>query len=91
MIMLPLRPWCFVLPLAFLLTPASAEGKKPAKASPARTTDKVEFIIGPDYADAPELAAKSDVPQGTVHEFVMKSRQTLPAALEWLWEGYKAK
>jgi iron(III)-enterobactin esterase len=57
------------------LLPCSAfakPGDPDKKASPARTTDKVEFIIGPDYADAPETA-KSNAPQGTVHEFIMKS------------------
>lgn len=42
-------------------------------ASPARTTDNVEFIIGPDYADAPELTVRDDVPRGKVHELTMKS------------------
>lgn len=60
------------LALALALT-ASARAEEPAKkATPARSTDQVEFTIGPDYADAPELA-KSNVPQGTVHEFTMKS------------------
>ena len=59
--------------LCLTIVPAPAEDKKPGKASPERTTDKVEFIIGPDYADAPELAVKPGAPQGTVHEFVMKS------------------
>lgn len=41
--------------------------------SPARTQDNVEFIIGPDYADAPELAVRDGVPQGVLHEFTMNS------------------
>ena len=63
---------CLILPLAFPAA-AAADDKNPGKASPERTTDKVEFIIGPDYADAPELTVKSGTPQGTVHEFIMKS------------------
>ena len=62
-----------VTPLIFAIAQAPAQDQKPRKASPERTTDKVEFIIGPDYADAPELTVKPGTPQGTVHEFVMKS------------------
>ncbi len=47
-----------------------------AVASPARTTDGVEFIIGPDYAYAPELKARTDVPKGTVHDFTMNSEDS---------------
>jgi iron(III)-enterobactin esterase len=42
-------------------------------ASPARTKDNVEFVIGPDYAHAPEVTARDDVPKGKVHEFTMNS------------------
>lgn len=45
-------------------------------ASPARTQDQIEFTIGPDYANAPELTLRSDVPEGTVHEFMMKSEDS---------------
>src|SRR5271165_4009507 len=45
-------------------------------ASPAMTQDNVEFTIGPVYADAPELTVRPDVPQGTLHEFVMKSEDS---------------
>jgi enterochelin esterase family protein len=45
-------------------------------ASPARTTDNVEFVIGPDYAYAPETIARDDVPKGRVHEFVMSSEDS---------------
>jgi hypothetical protein len=45
-------------------------------ASPARTTDDVEFRIGPVYANAPELAVKPDVPKGTIHEFTMNSEES---------------
>lgn len=47
-----------------------------AVASPARTTDGVEFIIGPDYAYAPELTARDGVPKGKVHDFTMNSEDS---------------
>lgn len=34
---------------------------------------KSDFIIGPDYADAPELTVPEDAPKGTLHEFTMQS------------------
>ncbi|HEV2474586.1 MAG TPA: alpha/beta hydrolase-fold protein [Chthonomonadales bacterium] len=34
------------------------------------------YVIGPAYSDAPELTAKPDVPKGTVHHFVMDSRDS---------------
>ncbi|WP_035612207.1 alpha/beta hydrolase-fold protein [Haloferula sp. BvORR071] len=45
-------------------------------ATPAKTTDNVEFTIGPVYADAPELAVKDDVPKGEILQFVMKSEDS---------------
>ena len=60
------------LALALALTAFSRAEDSSQKPTPARSTDQVEFTIGPDYADAPELA-KSNVPQGTVHEFTLKS------------------
>src|SRR4051812_45544718 len=58
--------------------PPVAKAKAPPRplsdaASPARTKDKVEFVIGPDYAWAPEVTARPDVPKGQVHAFTMKS------------------
>ena len=35
-----------------------------------------EITIGPDYADAPELTVSNDAPKGTVHEFVMDSKDS---------------
>jgi enterochelin esterase-like enzyme len=46
------------------------------KASLTRKTDKSEFVIGPVYADAPELTAKDGVPKGTVYEFTMDSKDS---------------
>ena len=34
------------------------------------------FVIGPTYSDAPEVVARAGVPTGTVHEFVMESRDS---------------
>lgn len=61
--------------------PPSAKKSAPpaplaATPSPARTTDHVEFIIGPDYAYAPELTRREGVPRGTVHEFTMNSEDS---------------
>jgi iron(III)-enterobactin esterase len=42
-------------------------------ASPTRTKDNIEFTIGPVYVDAPELAIHPNVPQGTLHDFIMNS------------------
>ena len=44
--------------------------------APGRTTDNVEFAIGPAYADAPELTVKDGVPRGTLREFTMKSEDS---------------
>jgi enterochelin esterase-like enzyme len=41
-----------------------------------RQTGKSEFVIGPDYADAPELTPHDDVPKGNVHEFTMNSEDS---------------
>ncbi len=62
----------------FAAIPAfSAESPTEAtKASPARTTDNVEFTIGPAYVNAPELTVKEGVPKGTMHEFVMNSEES---------------
>ena len=34
------------------------------------------FVIGPDYVPAPELAVRPDVPRGTVQQFVMDSKDS---------------
>jgi enterochelin esterase-like enzyme len=35
-----------------------------------------DFVIGPDYADAPETVVNPAVPQGDVHELIMKSQDS---------------
>lgn len=60
--------------------PAKKEKAPPlpvsATPSPARTTDNVEFTIGPDYAYAAELNRRDGVPRGAVHEFTMNSEDS---------------
>jgi enterochelin esterase-like enzyme len=43
---------------------------------PADRLGEGKFIIGPDYADAPETHFKADVPKGAVKEFTMKSQDS---------------
>jgi enterochelin esterase-like enzyme len=38
-----------------------------------RTNEHVESVIGPEYADAPEMTVKEGVPRGTLYEFTMDS------------------
>jgi len=56
--------------------PAAATATKSTNASPARTKDNIEFVIGPVYANAPELAVKEGVPKGSLHEFTMNSEDS---------------
>jgi len=35
-----------------------------------------DFVIGPEYVQAPEFTAKDGVPQGKVHQFVMDSKDS---------------
>jgi enterochelin esterase-like enzyme len=39
----------------------------------AQEGNSSNFVIGPTYADAPELTVPEDAPRGTIHEFTMKS------------------
>src|SRR5262245_3459224 len=69
----------FRLPLAaaaaaVCLTFAAADDPKDKK-----DTDKFadgDFVIGPTYADAPELTVKDGVPRGVVTQFVMDSEDS---------------
>jgi len=70
-----------VVLLLSVMRAAAADAPAPVaapttNASPARTTDGVEFRIGPVYANAPELTEKPDVPKGTIHEFTMNSEES---------------
>jgi enterochelin esterase-like enzyme len=44
-------------------------------AEPTKFTDG-EFVVGPEYADAPELKPGDGVPRGQVHEFTMDSHDS---------------
>ena len=74
----------FPAPLGFLFLATSISllaADPPAapamtNASPTRTKDNIEFIIGPNYANAPELTVKDGVPKGEIHEFVMDSEDS---------------
>src|SRR5882672_7775259 len=37
------------------------------------TVDEGDYVVGPPYADAPELKRRDDVPHGMVHHFTMNS------------------
>jgi enterochelin esterase-like enzyme len=39
----------------------------------ARTEGDGDYILGPDYTNAPELTVRDNVPKGVVHHFVMDS------------------
>jgi enterochelin esterase family protein len=56
-------------PLVFL---AFASLALPSSAT-AKPVDQGEAVIGPVYADAPELTVQNGVPLGTIHEFTMDS------------------
>lgn len=64
-----LMSWVF-LPAVLSAQPGNAEQLADA-GSQIRA-----FVIGPDYADAPEAVEREGVPRGTVHQFVMKSEDT---------------
>ena len=48
----------------------------PASAEPPQKFADGEFTIGPDYADAPELKVKDNVPHGEIKEFTMNSEDS---------------
>ncbi|MCX6950862.1 MAG: alpha/beta hydrolase-fold protein [Verrucomicrobia bacterium] len=68
--------WFTPAPAADAPAKKATPGPLAATPSPARTTDNVEFTIGPDYAYAPELTRREGVPRGEVHEFVMNSEDS---------------
>lgn len=66
-----------LLPVATsLLAQTSPVASEVPTASPARTTDNGEFVIGPNYANAPELTHKPGVPEGFMHGFIMSSEES---------------
>ena len=62
--------------MASAAEPSAAPAAAVTNASPVRTQDNVEFVIGPLYASAPELTVKESVPKGTLHEFTMDSEDS---------------
>lgn len=62
--------------LSALAAISLATSVSPAAPSPERTEDGVEFTIGPDYADAPELNVEGGVPRGKVRTFTMHSKDS---------------
>jgi enterochelin esterase-like enzyme len=61
-----------------LLLAATAAASALLGAGPtfAQSTDKNNFVIGPEYTDAPELTVPEDAPKGTLHEFTMNSEDS---------------
>jgi enterochelin esterase-like enzyme len=59
--------------LALAFSPTVSLADEPSKAD---TLADGNFTIGPDYANAPELTVKDDVPKGTVTQFVMDSQDS---------------
>lgn len=72
-----------LLPL-FVVVNASSNTKTPqapaidfTKYAPyTATSNEGDFIIAPEYKDAPELKVRNDVPKGKVYHFVMKSEDS---------------
>lgn len=58
--------------VAFFIAVASCLGASKSTKVP----NDGNFVIGPNYTAAPEVAARANVPKGTVHEFVMDSRES---------------
>ena len=54
--------------LPFCVSPAVGQ-----TAEPPLSAKQAEIVIGPMYADAPELTVKDDVPRGTIYQFTMNS------------------
>ena len=48
----------------------------PGPDADAGTAGDGDFIIGPDYTNAPELTIKPGVPKGVLHEFTMNSEDS---------------
>jgi enterochelin esterase family protein len=55
---------------------AAEPKKKPGKEPAISSEGDGDFIIGPDYAKAPEMNAKDNVPKGTVSDFKMLSAES---------------
>jgi enterochelin esterase family protein len=67
---------CLLMQSSSIAPVATATAAEPVKVADPGTEGDGEFTIGPDYANAPELAVKDNVPKGTVHEFTMNSEES---------------
>src|SRR5437870_911323 len=54
-------------------SPGFVEAKELADGTNAPVGEDGNFVIGPNYKQAPEMKAQDGVPQGRVIEFTMKS------------------
>jgi iron(III)-enterobactin esterase len=63
-----------IVPFLFRTSPTVAD--TPIPQPPPKTEEQSEAVIGPEYADAPESKVQEGVPQGTVHEFTMDSKDS---------------
>jgi enterochelin esterase family protein len=64
-----------IVPLAFAVALLShAFGSRPAFAADAMSDG--DFVIRPNYTNAPELTVKDGVPRGTLHVFTMNSEDS---------------
>lgn len=61
----PIRSVCQFVLVSWLATAAAAVA-----------AEETDFVIGPDYKDAPETKGKPGVPAGELHEFVMDSKDS---------------
>lgn len=66
----------------FLTVPALSQGVS-GQSAPGGPTDLAridspqrDFVIGPEYTDAPESVRGDDVPAGTIHDFEMRSEDS---------------
>lgn len=54
----------------------AAANSAPVSAAAATSLADGDFVIGPDYTNAPELTVKAGVPRGTLHVFIMNSEDS---------------
>lgn len=57
-------------------TPGYVKAKELPDGAIPSPKENGNFIIGPTYSPAPEMAAKEGVPQGQIHEFTMESKDS---------------
>ena len=72
----PARPARPIPPARDPHTPGYVQAKELPDGQNAPPTRDGNFILGPTHPPAPEMTAREGVPQGTVHEFVMRSEES---------------